>query len=202
MTKSWVVWNYPNQNEAKSSEFRYRHLQSGACPIEVVWPSHVTVAGPHLASVPWPVNAGASVQLLPWELSSGLKAEWSANVHLWLLSEMPQVFWPWNTKSAIVTLAQWWLQLTDVFSVCLCLGVNCCCFLPTPQPPELRRDECYEHWNNEVIFAVVLSKIRSGCNGMVGDTLLMAWPCAGKLSWLNPPAVHDFFIKDGICFHI
>lgn len=85
--KSWGVWNYPNQNEAKSSEFNYGQLQSHACPIEVACPSDVAAAGPHLASVLQPDDAGAVLQLLPWELFSGMNPEWSANVHLWLFSE-------------------------------------------------------------------------------------------------------------------
>lgn len=133
--KSWGLRSYPNQNEAKNSEFNYKRLQSDACPIEVAWPSHVTAAVPHLASVLQPGNADAPLQLLLWELSSVVNPEWSANVHLWLFSEMPQVFWPWNTKIAIVTLTRWWLQLTVIFSLCLGLGVNCCCFLSTPQSP-------------------------------------------------------------------
>lgn len=155
-------------------------------------PSHVAAVGPHLASVLWPDNAGAPLQLLPWELSSGMNPEWGANVHLCFFSEMPQVFWPWNTKIAIVTLAQWWFQLTIIFSVCLDLG--------TAVASSSHLSTCNYPGISVMSMGIIqlylqYSFPRLVCEGMVGDRLPIAWPCAQTQSWQNPAAVRAVLIR-------
>lgn len=153
----------------------------------------------------WPTSGFCS---LAWQCRCSFTAA-SMRTFFWHESRMrckcASLFFQWDASNLLdLKYKNCYCDFSPVmvsayyYFLCMSGFGNCCCFLPTPQHLQLPRDKCYEHGNNTVVFAVLLSKISVQGNGggqtahnltLRTDTEL-AEPCSSPCC----------FNKDRICF--